>query len=559
MLKTIITLLPKYILVKLKSRYAQRVILATALLLLIYLLTSIPSQSKVWKKHELGTHPIEQLIVNNHRNYAAIISRQSRSLEQAVKEYELRYKHRPPLGFDTWYLFAKYHGFVLIDEFDTIMKSFLPLLKICPSTLKQRIEEVTKSESHCLLRLKIENGKLETPQNFSSPKISILNPTWLSYMPYNMTFLVNTCDEALVNIPFKDLTELSSRARNRNIIDCYHGEDHPLRLVNQSVEDIIHRSCQTLSSTYQDLSNAPQFVTAPSFVSDSFESKDVCTHPRLRQQNGFFVGHRNITIIPELVPIFTYSRPTNFLDILVPSTHYVTSRSTFTQIDNIQWTSKKNKAYWAGSTTGGLSEDHNWRSMQRQRLTLKAMSDVDESTMIYKMDDPNIPLWNLHNTSVAEFSDQLDFKITNVIQCLPSACEIQCQKFDACKDENFEPTNTSFAYKVALDVDGNSYSGRFYRLLKSGSLVIKQTIFEEWHDDRLFPWVHYIPVSSSFDELPELINFFLNTEPGSELAKEIATDSSIWHDKALRDIDILLVWIRILLEYGRLFQPDLTY
>jgi len=33
----------------------------------------------------------------------------------------------------------------------------------------------------------------------------------------------------------------------------------------------------------------------------------------------------------------------------------------------------------------------------------------------------------------------------------------------------------------ALDVDGNGWSSRFHRLLMSGSVVLKSTIYSEWN------------------------------------------------------------------------------
>ena len=53
-----------------------------------------------------------------------------------------------------------------------------------------------------------------------------------------------------------------------------------------------------------------------------------------------------------------------------------------------------------------------------------------------------------------------------------------------------EPRNSSFKYTLNFDIDGNGHSGRFYRLLNSRSLPLKQTVFREWHDERLEPWLH---------------------------------------------------------------------
>ena len=45
-----------------------------------------------------------------------------------------------------------------------------------------------------------------------------------------------------------------------------------------------------------------------------------------------------------------------------------------------------------------------------------------------------------------------------------------------------------------LDVDGNSFSGRFQRLLLSGVVVLKATIFPQFWRDTAIPWLHYVPV-----------------------------------------------------------------
>lgn len=44
----------------------------------------------------------------------------------------------------------------------------------------------------------------------------------------------------------------------------------------------------------------------------------------------------------------------------------------------------------------------------------------------------------------------------------------------------------------ALDVDGNGWSSRFHRLIMSGSMVIKATIYQEWNSDWMIPWYHYV-------------------------------------------------------------------
>ncbi|KAJ5111993.1 glycosyl transferase family 90 domain-containing protein [Penicillium argentinense] len=71
-----------------------------------------------------------------------------------------------------------------------------------------------------------------------------------------------------------------------------------------------------------------------------------------------------------------------------------------------------------------------------------------------------------------------------------------------------------------FDLDGNSTSTRFYRLLSRRAVVLKQTWFHEWHDDRLIPWAHYILVTMSMEELPALMDFLINDPEGEQLSAE---------------------------------------
>jgi hypothetical protein len=53
-----------------------------------------------------GVHPIFELIERSEAEWKAKLSRASKSLDEAVVEYQRRYKRPPPLGFDSWYVFT---------------------------------------------------------------------------------------------------------------------------------------------------------------------------------------------------------------------------------------------------------------------------------------------------------------------------------------------------------------------------------------------------------------------------------------------------------------------
>ncbi|KAJ7445527.1 hypothetical protein B0H11DRAFT_430272 [Mycena galericulata] len=56
------------------------------------------------------------------------------------------------------------------------------------------------------------------------------------------------------------------------------------------------------------------------------------------------------------------------------------------------------------------------------------------------------------------------------------------------------PKEEIYQFKYLLDVDGNTFSGRYFGLLRSGSLVFKSTAFVEYFSDWLHPYEHCIPV-----------------------------------------------------------------
>ena len=56
------------------------------------------------------------------------------------------------------------------------------------------------------------------------------------------------------------------------------------------------------------------------------------------------------------------------------------------------------------------------------------------------------------------------------------------------------PEEAAWAHKYIMILDGNTFSSRLMRTLRSGSLVFRAGLFTEWFDERLEPFVHYLPV-----------------------------------------------------------------
>ena len=139
--------------------------------------------------------------------------------------------------------------------------------------------------------------------------------------------------------------------------------------------------------------------------------------------------------------------------------------------------------------------------------------------------------------------------------CVWTECKAQMKYFSMV---DRQPDEAQYRYQFVMDLDGNSYSGRFYSHLRSRSVSLKMTIFREWHDDRLYPWMHFVPVSLSMKELPEAMRFLAKTERGAEIAKEIADQGREWWGKLLRPEDFQVYFYRLLLELARVLDEGRT-
>ena len=142
---------------------------------------------------------------------------------------------------------------------------------------------------------------------------------------------------------------------------------------------------------------------------------------------------------------------------------------------------------------------------------------------------------------------------TDVVQYADQATNDSIRGYFQIHDE--EPREEAFKYTLTFDLDGNGHSGRFYRLLNSHSLPLKQTVFREWHDERLQPWLHYVPISLAMEDLPEVVRYLADEEEGQQVAAMLAERGREWSLRALRPVDQAIYVFRLMLELARLQDP----
>ncbi|KAF7365301.1 CAP10 domain-containing protein [Mycena venus] len=397
----------------------------------------------------------------------AILERQSTTLDDAVARYSLKAGRQPPPNFDRWFAFARENK-CLIDDYDQIQRDFEPFYQLAidrPTHFQALIEKGQamilqetmdlprkKQEAVGMTAIRIKDGKLQMPPYsgtafakdlpFSLRRIAFLLP--------DLEFLLNGRDEPRVVF---DVRELGARAQALNMKDS-----SPFHLTPYPTADFFRN---------QSGCNLPSKTRG--FVYD--ESPNI----------SFLRSSSSSDFTTDLWPLLSMSKLSPcFSDILFPGQYfYYKSRwsAKLPPID-IPWSDRKSQLYWRGASNGGHIIEENYHFFPRFRL---------------------IKLGREHQ-------QLMDVKMTRFAE---GHCGKDCDRERVIKEYNITgpgaPRKDSLQYKYLLDVDGNTFSGRFLTLLKSGSLVFKSTVFEEYFNDWIRPYEHYIPVRPDLSDLVEKV------------------------------------------------------
>ncbi|KAH7393897.1 hypothetical protein DE146DRAFT_111126 [Phaeosphaeria sp. MPI-PUGE-AT-0046c] len=482
-------------------------------------------------------HPIEDLVIKSQVDLALLLERQSRTSKDAETEYRRRYSREPPPGFDKWFVYAQSKQSLFIDDFDMINADLAPFWKISPLRLLEGIDHVVKDEDLALRKCGFTDGQYHGQGGgWIVDDLGKLLEEVARDIP-NVEFAFDVVDEPRVVITKEMLNE--------------GGTSHPefFNERHRSIWGRVTGPCLTSAST-----NKPSGVHdhGVPFIQDWHYAKDVCQHPEFEQMHGFFSSPATCMLTDAPIPVLSQAAPTSFGDIMYPSPWYTekVDQGNYKDEEDPPWDEKTNTVYWAGSTTGSHSTGGSWKHSHRQRL-VQLVQMLGETNHKY-MKEVTPGLWESYE-AIEDHRDLFDVKLTAIIQCDEADCEEQKEYFNLGGKED---RSQQFRSRFILDVDGNSFSGRYYTLLQSRSVVLKQTVLREWHDERLLPWVHFIPISLSMEELPEIMRYMTSHEEGRRRAKEIAVASREWHKVALRREDFTIYLYRLMLELARVMDPN---
>lgn len=343
------------------------------------------------------------------------------------------------------------------------------------------------------------------------------------------------------------------------------------------------------------------------FVSDWPAAKSPCSNLHLRNLNGYFVAPKTGSKLDTvhrledklatriLFPVFSPAKIGGVnADILVPSPMYW-SFDDSPYKGAPAWPKKADQIVWRGRGNGGRHNGTNFSRFHRQRflsmlngtqvdMTLRALESGLPVSVPYG-DPPllfNFPVPNATHHTIAAYEDGdlggwidrvSDAAFTNLACLIPPGTDMArylAGESDVCdyiepfyNVGEFRDMVTFFSSKYLPDVDGHGYSGRFLQFIRSNSVPIKATIWSEWHDARLVPWRHFVPMDNTMVDLYALMEYFIGYIPGPGIngrritghdatGRQIAGNGRDWAAKALRREDMVLYMWRLILEYARI-------
>lgn len=537
-------------------------------------------------------HVIQKLMAEAEARCRLLMSRRSLDVASAAARYRERRGRHPPPGFDGWFKAARDADAVVVEDFfDRIYHDLTPFWALDPNTTRVRAQA-----SPFVVRVRrgkaVGVGDVEGHVPWLQLWTALVDE-FARHLP-DVDMPINMLDEPRILVPFDDMAKLvdranreKSRARVADVTSEYGGLGH----VDDSKPQAYEPQWHGPSSSYWNLAvktcgpHTPAFAvdqvddlsppaaiphdwgsdyTLGGYVRNWTAAMDPCLQPHIRQLHGTFIEPLSLSSTEELIPLFGGSKLPMNNEILIPGAMYLTEDAVYSggKFLGPPWHRKKDRLVWRGAASGGRTREHTWHHFQRQRLV-----DMLNGTTVSRVEvsDIRAPTFELSSHADPRGWRQNHDKLGPWIQefadagfvhlCPPNECDFLGPQYRILEQM---PMEKQFEYKFLPDVDGNSFSARFRGFLRSTSLPLKATIYAEWHDDRLVPWAHFVPLDNTFRDLYRVLDFFADGAGGrgDAAAASIAKSGRLWAERVLRREDMRLYVWRLLLEWARVCDEN---
>ncbi|KAJ6506354.1 glycosyl transferase family 90-domain-containing protein [Mycena vitilis] len=482
---------------------------------------------------------------------AQLFDRQSRTLAQATARYVLRNGRAPPRGYDRWFAHAQANG-CLVDEYEQVWADFAPFWQVAErdggffGKMVGRGVELAKEEDLGMKTFTVKKGVAsmtdDRRSNYDDGWMGMLNNISTSLGPslsLSLDLLINHRDEPRVafsaRAPFAQDPATGVPLLNPNPLPPHDAISlHPSLALPDSPPLTI---AQTLAESALTLRDATPFRNTPTPTSAWYTDAGHCLVPNAEmgfvgwanKDNSFLLYSASADFTTDLYPVLSQSKiEPCFGDVLFPSEyHYPRSYTApkYAFPDNVPWAEKRGMLYWRGQSTGGWISGTNYHHFPRFKLI-----DIARSLKHHELFDVAISAFYEH--------------FCQLEGCYAARIK---EEYNITAYGTNAPREDVYRYKYVFDVDGNTFSGRFLGLLRSGSLVFKSTVFTEYFSAWLRPFEHYIPVLPDLSDLVERIEW---ARAHDAEARRIQQAGKEFAERVITDAQNDCYWYLVLLEWA---------
>jgi hypothetical protein len=554
-------------------------------------------------------HPINTLLANADIDFNKLLEKETTDLHDAARVYRERRGRQPPPGFDVWFQFAQNNSAIIVEEFwDQIYNDLNPFWGVPAKQMRDQANDF-------LFRISVRKGNVTWRGDKEDrpwlPLWTNLTQTVAESLP-DLDMAINIMDESRIVAEWEEINQnMKAEKASRKIVP-----EEQLRDTYQSLAELDKNppehfdpgwvkegpywpmaviGCPPGSAARQayietDFTQPPPLLTT--YPEGSYEgyvrnwtlAGSPCDNAHLQGLHGTFVEPISISNTKTFFPMFGGSKLPMNNEILLPAAMYWTNDPFYSGGEDHGeiWKRKKDAMIWRGAASGGRNTKINWTRFQRHRfISMVNGTSVRNKELSSPLAPPNFALPANHSYDLAAQSSEAepgalgdwvatwgDAAAVHLL-CHPlepydpkpkegpkfkKSCSYTDPYFSVTK---MTPMVDQYEYKYLPDIDGNSFSGRYRGFLRSTSMPIKSTIYQEWHDSRLVPWKHFVPMDNTFVDFYGIMEYFLGNpdfgiEGHDEVAKDIAIGGKKWAEKVLRREDMQIYVLRLLLEYARL-------
>jgi len=262
----------------------------------------------------------------------------------------------------------------------------------------------------------------------------------------------------------------------------------------------------------------------------------------------------------QLVPIFSRCKVPGHNDILFPAPGDYVDLIEPAPNEKI-FSEMLNTLLWRGPAEDDMSAPQTWRGKTPQRLIhlVNKSNSTKLIPMLLPANDPEKFVYE--NVPASEVIGHLDLDV-GITECEQCNTKEDLEQKRELGTKPFLNEKEYFNYRYLFVTDAPGASRRFVSFLRSNAVPFRSSIFRSWYDDRLMPWLHYVPIDSRLQAVHSTLTYFSGLKGkinGRDVdmpakfgeASFIADQGKKWAEKALRREDAEVYLFRLLLEYGR--------